>query len=172
MRVCVRFSLSVSSQIYLPVQLWLCFEWFGATHFIIIHHFWFQSSLCRFSFDLFYILHYNLFALVSLSSEPVNCSPPHKFRMKKNATKKQLQKKNYDYVLQNCHHIKTNFYAIASEKRNIIKKLVLLCFVFVCFFRIGHCRGKYCFIFFLFFSLQCRFHSDSLVVWFMFACKI
>lgn len=78
------------------------------------------NVLSTFGFDRLFssplihsILRHNSFALDSLS---LPCARHHKLKWKM---------QNY-YVLQNCRHIKTNFYAIASEKRNIIKKFVCL----------------------------------------------
>lgn len=99
--LCLIASAFVCSTLATP-----CFEWFGAIHYYNSALLISIDSIISISLSpalpfcfwfILHILHYNLFALVSLSSLRQFGSPPHKFRMKKIAiptttTTKQLQK--------------------------------------------------------------------------------
>lgn len=141
-------SLSLKSSTFIRwILSTTCFEWFGAIHYCnsallisIVDHLYLSLflSLPFFFWFILYILHYNLFALVSLSSAQsiwfATAQIPSEEKCNTNSSNNsKTTAKNYDYVLQNCHHIKTNFYAIASEKRNIIKKFVLFRILFASF---------------------------------------
>lgn len=117
----------------------VCFCFFY-TYFVCCAFFWW--ALFVFIVDRLFFPWFILFCVIICLHQihwVLLCARHHKLKWKM---------QNY-YVLQNCHHIKTNFYAIASEKRNIIKK-------FVCFFIHSLLVGKTPFrLWFFFVSLFC-----------------